>query len=70
MMASIGNGYVATVVGSDTLYATGVFNGELTNSTDVVRARIPSPLVTLLTFLFYNKPVHIVYCAIYVYLGC
>jgi len=44
MMASIGNGYVATVVGSDTLYATGVFNGELTNSTDVVRARIPSPL--------------------------
>jgi hypothetical protein len=29
----VGNGYVATVVGSDTIYLAGVFNGEIENTT-------------------------------------
>lgn len=31
----VGNGYVATVVGSDTIYLAGVFNGEIENVTSV-----------------------------------
>jgi len=38
-MAYVGNGYVATVVGTDTQYAVGVFNGFNSSST---RARIPA----------------------------
>ena len=41
LMASIGNGYLATAVYSDTVYVSGVFNGHGT-STPSHRARIPS----------------------------
>lgn len=37
--AYVGNGYLATVIGTDTMYAVGVFNGFNSSST---RARIPS----------------------------
>ncbi|XP_070549911.1 protein-glucosylgalactosylhydroxylysine glucosidase-like [Ptychodera flava] len=39
-MASVGNGYLATIVYSDTLYMNGLFNGA-GNTTH--RAKIPSP---------------------------
>ncbi|XP_077977259.1 protein-glucosylgalactosylhydroxylysine glucosidase-like [Glandiceps talaboti] len=39
-MASVGNGYVSTVVYSNTVYMNGVYNGFLSQSH---RARIPSP---------------------------
>eukprot|EP01116_Phalansterium_solitarium_P016178 TRINITY_DN3701_c0_g1_i1.p1 TRINITY_DN3701_c0_g1~~TRINITY_DN3701_c0_g1_i1.p1 ORF type:complete len:702 (-),score=253.28 TRINITY_DN3701_c0_g1_i1:809-2914(-) len=43
LMASVGNGYVATVVGSDTQYISGVFNG-FSSKTPSHRARIPGTL--------------------------
>jgi trehalose/maltose hydrolase-like predicted phosphorylase len=41
IMTSVGNGYVATVVGSDTVYVAGVYNGLHTRDPSH-RARIPS----------------------------
>jgi len=43
MMASIGNGNLATTVGSDTIYVSGLFNG-LDSRDPSHRARIPSPI--------------------------
>jgi hypothetical protein len=40
----IGNGFVATVVGSDTLFAAGVFNGKAQAKDPSHRAAIPAPL--------------------------
>ncbi|EDO39683.1 predicted protein, partial [Nematostella vectensis] len=42
LMASVGNGYLATTVYSPTIYVSGVFNGRNTSSPSH-RARIPSP---------------------------
>ncbi|MDP2435527.1 MAG: hypothetical protein Q8P67_07275 [archaeon] len=41
-MASVGNGYVATVIGSDDVFVAGVFNGNETVQQPSHRARIPS----------------------------
>ncbi|GMI29495.1 hypothetical protein TeGR_g5640 [Tetraparma gracilis] len=41
---SLGNGYVATTVGSDTMYAAGIFNGASTGDDPSHRAALPSPL--------------------------
>ena len=44
-LPSIGNGYLATTIGGDAIYAAGVFNGALAPyATCSHRARIPSPL--------------------------
>jgi len=43
LLASVGNGYLSTTVGSDTIYVSGVFNG-LGSRDPSHRARIPSPL--------------------------
>jgi hypothetical protein len=42
-MPAIGNGYVATQIGSDAVYVSGVFNGHATDAPSH-RARIPSPV--------------------------
>ena len=48
LVPSIGNGYVATVVGSETVYVGGLFNGRNFNGIDLTpvshRARIPAYL--------------------------
>eukprot|EP01112_Ceratiomyxa_fruticulosa_P003259 TRINITY_DN13628_c0_g1_i1.p1 TRINITY_DN13628_c0_g1~~TRINITY_DN13628_c0_g1_i1.p1 ORF type:complete len:707 (-),score=130.46 TRINITY_DN13628_c0_g1_i1:33-2153(-) len=45
IMASVGNGFLATVIGSTTIYVNGVFNG-LNSITPSHRARIPSTVNT------------------------
>jgi hypothetical protein len=42
-MPAVGNGYLATQIGSDALYVAGVFNGAATEAPSH-RARIPSPV--------------------------
>lgn len=48
LIPSIGNGYLATVVGSDTVYIGGLFNGRNRNGVELTkashRARIPAYL--------------------------
>ena len=41
--AAVGNGYLATQIGSDAVYVSGVFNGHATDAPSH-RARIPSPV--------------------------
>jgi protein-glucosylgalactosylhydroxylysine glucosidase len=43
LLPTVGNGFAATRIGSDTLYIGGLFNGHLSTSPSH-RARIPSPL--------------------------
>lgn len=40
-MPQLGNGFVSTIMGSDTLFAAGLFNGACKAGTNSVRARIP-----------------------------
>jgi trehalose/maltose hydrolase-like predicted phosphorylase len=43
-LPSLGNGFLATVVGSDALYAANVFNGDAVGANPSHRARIASPI--------------------------
>ena len=49
LRATLGNGYVATPIGSTEMFVAGVFNGEQTSETPSHRASIPSPLNARIT---------------------
>mmetsp|Transcript_26333 Transcript_26333/g.70293 ORF Transcript_26333/g.70293 Transcript_26333/m.70293 type:complete len:403 (-) Transcript_26333:1293-2501(-) len=49
LRATLGNGYVASPIGSTEMFVAGVFNGEQTSDTPSHRASIPSPLNARIT---------------------